>query len=201
MLSTTTSYGDLARGLHPLIDMTSLNLTHDNYLFDSDYFSYLVDSPEHMPSPEMHDMDYFPHRVFVIGGKCTGCLLSATDYLTCTGSDVYCTDRRSTVSVRRHNTHPRSKHPYTRRHPTSNLQRTRSLTDIHAPAPSPLRQSATLGNASAGQVRAPGLFLLNTDEHSTSRCASLSSPHICRASTHTQFRPRRPSSHTSCVRL
>ncbi|EUC52746.1 hypothetical protein RSOL_560180, partial [Rhizoctonia solani AG-3 Rhs1AP] len=50
----------------------------DIYLFDSDYFSYLVDSPEHIPSPEMHNMDYFPHRVFVISRNCTGCLLSAT---------------------------------------------------------------------------------------------------------------------------
>ncbi|CAE6457067.1 unnamed protein product, partial [Rhizoctonia solani] len=98
-------------------------------------------------------MDYFPHRVFVIGGKCTGCLLSATDYCSCascaTGSNARCATRRSTVSVRWHNTHPRSKHPYTWCHPTPNLQRTHSLTDIHAP--SPFRQSATLGNASAGQ--------------------------------------------------
>ncbi|KDN47217.1 hypothetical protein RSAG8_03696, partial [Rhizoctonia solani AG-8 WAC10335] len=151
------SYGDLARGMqNPLIDMSSLNLSHDNYLFDSDYFSYLVDSPENIPSPEMHDMDYFPHRVFVIGGKCTGCLSADYRCAECgTGSDSCCATRRSTVSVRRHNTHPRSKHPYNRRHPTSNLQRTRSLTDIHAnaPAPSPLRQSAILGNAIAGQVR------------------------------------------------
>ncbi|CAE6462798.1 unnamed protein product [Rhizoctonia solani] len=182
MLSTTMSYGDLARGLHPLIDLSSLNLTHDNYLFDSDYFSYLVDSPEHIPSPEMHDMDYFPHRVFVIGGNCTGCLLSATDHRSCsscgTGSDTCCT-RRSTVSVRRHNTHPRSKHPYTRRHPNPTLQRTRSLTDIHAP--SPLRQSAVLGNASAGQqlcesfeaAHLPGTYPIHTP--------STIKPHVLRS--------------------
>ncbi|EUC54820.1 hypothetical protein RSOL_074740, partial [Rhizoctonia solani AG-3 Rhs1AP] len=157
MLSTTMSYGDLARGLHPLIDLSSLNLTHDNYLFDSDYFSYLVDSPEHIPSPEMHDMDYFPHRVFVIGGNCTGCLLSATDHRSCsscgTGSDTCCT-RRSTVS------------------------RTRSLTDIHAP--SPLRQSAVLGNASAGQLcesfesaHLPGTYPIHTP--------STIKPHVLRS--------------------
>ncbi|CAE6541178.1 unnamed protein product [Rhizoctonia solani] len=100
-----------------------------------------------MHSPEIHDMDYFPHRVFVIGGKCTGYLLSTTNYRSCascgTGSDACYATRCSTIS------HLRSKHPYTRHHPTPRLQRTRSLTDIHAP--SPLCQSATLGNASAGQ--------------------------------------------------
>jgi hypothetical protein len=160
MLSTTMSYGDLARGLHlqnPLIDFSNLNLAHDNYLFDSDYFSYLVDSPENIPSPEMRDIDYFPHRVYIIGGNCTGCILSAADcHPSCCGtaSDSCCGTRpRSTVSVRRHNTHPRSKHPYTRRHATSKLQRTRSLTDINnSNIPSPLRHSAVAA-AGAGQVR------------------------------------------------
>ncbi|CAE6349638.1 unnamed protein product [Rhizoctonia solani] len=152
------SYGDLARGLHqnPLIDFSNLDPTNDNYLFDSDYFSYLVDSPENIPSPEMRDIDYFPHRVYVIGGNCTGCILSAADYhcSSCgTGSDSCCGTRlRSTVSVRRHNTHPRSKHPYTRRHATSKIQRTRSLTDINnSNVPSPLRHSA-LAAAGAGQA-------------------------------------------------
>ncbi|CAE7101634.1 unnamed protein product [Rhizoctonia solani] len=94
MLSTTMSYGDLARGMNPLIDFNALNLSHDTYRFDSDYFSYLVDSPENIPSPEMHDMDYFPHRVFN--------------------------------------------------------------------APSPLRQSAVIGNASAGQVPGVRVFRVRT---------------------------------------
>ncbi|QRW24245.1 Formin-like protein 6 [Rhizoctonia solani] len=210
MLSTTMSYGDLARGLHlqnPLIDFSNLNLSNENYLFDSDYFSYLVDSPENMPSPEMRDIDYFPHRVYVIGGNCTGCILSAADYhcSSCgTGSDSCCGTRlRSTVSVRRHNTHPRSKHPYTRRHASSKMQRTRSLTDINnsnVPTPSPLRQSA-VSSVGAGQLcesfesaHLPGTFNHPTQPIHT---PSTIKPHVLRSILTTpSTRPSTPSSVT-----
>ncbi|KAF8745681.1 hypothetical protein RHS02_01285, partial [Rhizoctonia solani] len=211
MLSTTMSYGDLARGLHlqnPLIDFSNLNLSNENYLFDSDYFSYLVDSPENMPSPEMRDIDYFPHRVYVIGGNCTGCILSAADYhcSSCgTGSDSCCGTRlRSTVSVRRHNTHPRSKHPYTRRHASSKMQRTRSLTDINnsnVPTPSPLRQSA-VSSVGAGQqlcesfesAHLPGTFNHPTQPIHT---PSTIKPHVLRSILTTpSTRPSTPSSVT-----
>ncbi|QRW25020.1 hypothetical protein RhiXN_06969 [Rhizoctonia solani] len=204
------SYGDLARGLHlqnPLIDFSNLNLSNENYLFDSDYFSYLVDSPENMPSPEMRDIDYFPHRVYVIGGNCTGCILSAADYhcSSCgTGSDSCCGTRlRSTVSVRRHNTHPRSKHPYTRRHASSKMQRTRSLTDINnsnVPTPSPLRQSA-VSSVGAGQLcesfesaHLPGTFNHPTQPIHT---PSTIKPHVLRSILTTpSTRPSTPSSVT-----
>ncbi|KAG8751362.1 hypothetical protein FRC12_012479 [Ceratobasidium sp. 428] len=112
----------------------------------------------------MHDLDYFPHRVLVLGTKCIPCLRSRTDPTCGCGPGYDCTHpscttpitRSSTprgptsASVRRSNTHPRTKNPYSGRRSKHSLnhakiQRSRSLTDIHATsalAPSPLRHCA-----------------------------------------------------------
>ncbi|KAG8696908.1 hypothetical protein FRC08_006850 [Ceratobasidium sp. 394] len=131
------SYGEIARGLHEH-DLHRLSLD------STDNCSYF-DSPIIVPAPEMHDLDYFPHCVLVLGVKRTGCLRSRTN---CPGPIT----RPSTphavasASVRRSNTHPRSKHPYSIHRPKhSKIQRSRLLTDIHsssALAPSPLRNCA-----------------------------------------------------------
>jgi hypothetical protein len=115
-----------------------------------------VGSPITVPAPTIHDLDYFPDRFLVVGTKYTGCLHShACDYGGCPGHPPISrssTPRGSTVSVRRVNTHPRAKPPYSHgrcvKH--SKLQRLRSLTDMHASnvlAPSPLRYCAAYDEA------------------------------------------------------
>ncbi|KAF8610182.1 hypothetical protein BDV93DRAFT_568055, partial [Ceratobasidium sp. AG-I] len=136
-------------------------------------YPYCLESPTIIPAPSMHDLDYFPHRVLLLGGKCSGCLRAPIDRAVrwdatdarcgcgyaagCSGVGGCSFTRSSTphgsnagsVSIRRSNTHPRSKPPHLRhRNATSsstsakNIQRSHSLTDIHssgALAPSPLR--------------------------------------------------------------
>ncbi|QRW11298.1 hypothetical protein RhiLY_10297 [Ceratobasidium sp. AG-Ba] len=147
---TAMTYGELTRGLHS----SDLDL-HRLSLDSNDSYCYLTESPIIIPAPVMHDLDFFPHRVLVLGGKCTGCLRSRTmPACGCTwGSDcthASCASRGSGgAAIRRSNTHPRSKNPYSGRRPKhdhnhSKIQRSRSLTDMHALAPSPLRNCAVL---------------------------------------------------------
>ncbi|KAG9103541.1 hypothetical protein FRC07_009970, partial [Ceratobasidium sp. 392] len=163
------TYGEITRGLHDentMLDLhcMSLDLTTKTYC-------YYFDSPIIVPAPTMHDMDYFPHRVLVLGTKCIGCLRSRTDPTCGCGPGYDCThpsctapvSRSSTprgptsASIRRSNTYPRSKHPYSGRrskhnHSHPKIQRSRSLTDIHASsalAPSPLRNCAAFDEAGA----------------------------------------------------
>jgi hypothetical protein len=146
---TAMTYGEIARGLHyenDTLDMRSLSI--------DDLYCYPIDSLIIVPAPAMHDLDYFPHRVLVLGQKCTGCL-HVCDYGGCTGHAPISrssTPRGSTVSVRHANTHPRSKPPYShaRRVKQHKLQRSRSLTDIQSSgtlAPSPLRYCAAYDEA------------------------------------------------------
>ncbi|KAG8689564.1 hypothetical protein FRC08_010894 [Ceratobasidium sp. 394] len=108
----------------------------------------------------MHDLDYFPHRVLLLGAKCVGCLRLRTnccghDYgcPTCAGPITQSSTPRGVASgsVHRSNTHPRSKHPYSICHPKHlKIQRSSSLTDIHSSSaltPSPLRNCAAYDEA------------------------------------------------------
>ncbi|KAG8706129.1 hypothetical protein FRC08_001264 [Ceratobasidium sp. 394] len=138
------SYGEIACGLHEH-DIDHLSINPDRT------YSYYFDSPIIVPAPQIHNLNYFPHRVLVLGTKCASCLRSRTD---CPGSLTRSSTPRGVASapIRRSNTHPRSKPPYSVRRPKHHpkMQRSRSLTDIHsssALAPSPLCNCAAYDEA------------------------------------------------------
>ncbi|KAG8769259.1 hypothetical protein FRC12_005074, partial [Ceratobasidium sp. 428] len=142
-------------------------------------YRYYFDSPIIVPVSSMHDLDYFPHRVLILGTKCVPCLRSCTDPTYGCGPGYDCTHpscttpitRSSTLhgpssfSVRHSNTHPRSINPYLGRRPKHSLdhtkiQRSRSLTDIHATsalAPSPLYHRRAFNEGETSVPVAPAL--------------------------------------------
>jgi hypothetical protein len=74
------TYGKLICGLHlnnPVPNIGLLNIGSGTTDSDSAYH-YCLDSPTLVPSPTMHDLNYFPHQVLLLAGKCSGCLRMPT---------------------------------------------------------------------------------------------------------------------------
>ncbi|KAG8703180.1 hypothetical protein FRC08_003034 [Ceratobasidium sp. 394] len=164
------SYGEIACGWHEHdLDRFSIDPDRDY----SDYFN----SPIIIPVPEIHDLDYFPHRVLVLGAKCVDCLCSRTDVATATAARHASVQSRSIVDTSWHrigigsNTHPRSKHPYSIRRPKYlKIQRSRSLTDIHC----------SLRHLCATAPRTTSRAFLSHFQHVSNRCTSFSRRYLGR---------------------